>query len=95
MGEYKPWKYDEEDIRLFIKCKRCGHVAYTKHAPLLSLIASSHTACSGCSHSLNYAEVLVCTRGTTDDCGSCEHRFLCFTSKPLEDVIDVYGHSTP
>lgn len=75
-------------MKIFVKCCSCGHVVYTMRKEILSLVASKEFSCSGCNIALSRILMLLCDGVLGNQCDSCQFRFYCFSSDPVEVGLD-------
>lgn len=83
-------------MRVFIKCPFCGFVLYTKHTPFVDVLTKKSVKCNRCGLILDCISIFMCNKPYDDDyCDSCDFRFKCFTSIPIEEEgltkIDLCG----
>jgi hypothetical protein len=78
--------------RLFIKCRSCNSIFFTKHKPfiyrVMNMALHGEVKCDTCGDLLTTMDLTVCGKEEFDNkCDSCPVKFVCFTDTTAEDKL--------
>ncbi len=78
-------------MKIFVRCPNCGHIVYTEHyktvLAISQVLADPQLICSKCKLLFNRAYLFCCNLKTSDDCDTCEYKFVCLSDR-LEDAVE-------